>query len=168
MNIRKEAQQDLEHIYALNAAAFETDAEAELVDALRAQVDGVISLVAVEADRVVGHIMFSPVTSEYNTDAKLYGLAPMAVDPSLQKQSIGSALVKEGLKECKVQGVDAIVVLGHPNYYRRFGFKTAADFDIRCEYDVPAEVFMLLELNAGVLDDVTGMIRYHPVFAEVS
>jgi len=166
--IREESEQDMAQVFVLNQAAFETDAEAQLVDAMRAQIHGVISLVAVEGDQVLGHIMFSPVTVGGGSEVKIYGLAPMAVDPAVQKQGIGSALVKAGLEYCKSHQVEAVVVLGHSAYYPRFGFKTAADFGLDCEYEVPSEVFMAQALNPGSLNVVEGVVKYHPVFATVS
>lgn len=79
------------------------------------------------------------------------GLAPMAVAPERQRQGIGSALVRAGLDRCKEPGFGAIVVLGHPEYYPRFGFSIAKRFDIGCEYEVPDEVFMVMELQPGYL-----------------
>jgi putative acetyltransferase len=95
------------------------------------------------------------------------GLAPMAVLPARQRQGIGSALVRDGLGRCRELGYEAVVVLGHPGYYPRFGFVPASRFGIGCEYDVPAEVFMALELVPGALRGKPGTIRYHPAFAEL-
>ena len=91
----------------------------------------------------------------------------MAVRPHLQRRGIGSALVNQGLAECDRIGAGAVFVLGHPEYYPRFGFRPASRFGIGCEYDVPDEVFMALEIVAGCLDDADGVARYDPAFGEV-
>ena len=98
-------------------------------------------------------------------DILAMGLAPMAVRPPKQRQGVGAALVREGLVQCRALGCDAVVVLGHPRYYPRFGFLTASRWGLRCEYDVPDEVFMALELRARSLAGKAGVIRYHPAFA---
>lgn len=148
-------------------AAFESDAEAKLVDSLREQADPVISLVAVEHDVVVGHILFSPVTMDARPELKLMGLAPMAVTADRQRGGIGSQLVEAGLEECRRLGVDAVVVLGHPEYYPRFEFVPSTQFGFNSEYDVPDEVFMAIELRSGALAGASGQAQYHPVFASL-
>ena len=95
------------------------------------------------------------------------GLAPMAVLPGRQRQGIGSALVRSGLDECRRFGFDAVVVLGHADYYPRFGFVRASTFGLMSEYDVPDDVFLALELRLGTLGQGGGTIRYHPAFAAV-
>lgn len=154
-------------IRAVHEAAFDTPAEADLVEALAEQAEPVVSLVAEDGGSVVGHILFSPVSLSGHEELELMGLAPMAVVPDRQRHGIGSELVRAGLVECKRLEVGAVVVLGHPEYYPRFGFVPSTRFDIRSEYDVPEEVFMVLELERGYLDGRTGTIRYHPAFAEV-
>ena len=168
MRIRSERKEDVVHIRAVNLAAFETALEADLVDALRAQASPFLSLVAADGDEaaIVGHILFTPVTLEDSRDLRLMGLAPMAVLPAKQRQGVGSALVREGLAHCRSLHVDAVVVLGHADYYPRFGFAPASRFGIRSEYDVPDDVFMALELREGALQGRNGVIRYHPAFAD--
>jgi putative acetyltransferase len=165
VNIRQEqpGDGDVQAIRAVNLAAFETSTEADLVDALRQEASPRVSLVAEEAGVIVGHIMFSPVTLADATPT-LMGLAPMAVMPARQRQGIGSRLIAAGLERCGELGAAAVVVLGHADYYPRFGFAPASRFGMRCEYDVPDEVFMVRELVGGGLNGLTGTIRYHPVF----
>ena len=127
----------------------------------------VIALVAEVGATIVGHILFSPVTVEHSNKPPLVGLAPMAVAPGYQKQGIGSVLVREGLARCRAAGVEGVVVLGHAEYYPRFGFVPAQQFGLRCEYHVPADVFMALELTHGALRGVSGLVRYHAAFAAV-
>ena len=165
--IRAERQEDIPDVYAVNAAAFPTESEAKLVDSLRDTAKPLISLVADDGDALVGHIMFSPVTLDSAPDARLYGLAPMAVTPEKQNRGIGSALVESGLESCRNLGAGAVVVLGHPEYYPRFGFEKASSHGIGCEFDVPNEAFMALELAPGFLEDKQGTAIYHKLFAEV-
>lgn len=167
MQIRAERQADISSIRAVNQAAFTTSAEVDLVDALRARAQPIVSLVADEDGTIVGHIMFSPVTLLPHPDLRIMGLAPMAVVPARQRRRIGSALVQEGLERCRELGFAAVVVLGHAEYYPRFGFTPASRFSLRCEYDVPDDVFMAIELDAGTLHGRSGTIRYHAAFAEV-
>lgn len=167
MHIRPEQPEDFAAIGQVNLAAFGSAAEADIVDALRQYARPFLSLVAVEADDVVGHIAFSPVTLLPHPDLRIAGLAPMAIPPSHQRQGIGSALVRAGLVECRRLGFEAAVVLGHADYYPRFGFSTASSFGLKSEYEVPDEVFMAIELNPGALRGYSGTIRYHPAFGAI-
>ena len=167
MNIRPEQPADVAAIRAVNLAAFETGTEANLVEALRAQADPFISLVAEASGSIVGHICCTPVVLGDHPDLKVVGLAPMAVVPAEQRRGIGSQLVRASLDRCRQSGYQAVVVLGHPEYYARFGFVPASHFGIRSEYDVPDEVFMALELESGSLQGKSGTIRYHAAFANV-
>ena len=164
MLIRAEKEKDRAAVHALNASAFETPAEAGLVDKLRVQAQPIVSLVAEHAGAVIGHIFFSPVTLSGHAGLKIMGLAPMAVAPSHQRSGIGSALVRAGLERCRTLGAGAIVVLGHPLYYPRFGFAPAAHFGIGCEYDAPEEAFMVIELQPDFLKEASGTIQYHAAF----
>ena len=165
--IRSEEEKDRTAVHALNVAAFETPTEADLVDALRRQVRPLVSLVAEDDQSVVGHIMFSPVSLKRHPDAKIMGLAPMAVAPNHQRKGIGSALVQAGIEHCKRLGIGAVVVLGHTTYYPRFGFCPATFLGIGCEYDVPEGVFMTLELQPGYLQGKSGTVQYHKAFSDV-
>lgn len=165
MNIRLEQPGDKEEISNVYQEAFETDTEANLVDALRNTEVELISLVAEEYGVIIGHILFSPVTIDGNSN--IMGLAPMAVLPSRQKKGVGTQLVNEGLKACEIAGYRAVVVLGHPDYYPRFGFEPSVNFGIKSEYEVPPEVFMVKELQKNALKGLTGTVKYHPVFNEI-
>ena len=164
MQIRAEKNRDKAAVQALNRAAFGSNAEADLVDALRAQANPVISLVAVDDGAVIGHIMFSPATLSADPDARAIALGPMAVAPERQRQGIGSALVRAGLDECRRLGFQSVFVLGHPQYYPRFGFLPASRFAIASQYDVPDEVFMAMELEPGALSGRAGVMHYHKAF----
>jgi len=89
------------------------------------------------------------------------------VVPDRQRKGVGSALVRQGLMCCKDLGARAVVVVGHPEYYPRFGFAPASRYALRCEYDVPEDVFMVAELEAGALNGAYGVVRYHDAFAGV-
>lgn len=168
VTIRPERPVDIPAIRSLNMAAFPTEAEANLVDMLRANGRASLSLVAVAAGEVVGHILFSPVTLEADRGRHpTLGLAPMAVRPALQRQGVGGRLVEAGLERCKQTGVGAVVVLGHEHYYPRFGFEPASGFGVTCEYDVPDQNFMLVELIDGASEHLSGVARYQPEFGSV-
>jgi len=165
MNIRKEKDSDIEGIWKVNAEAFETEAEANLINALRDSGISYISLVSEEGEEIVGHILFTPVELiGDNSGLKLMGLAPMAVMTRLQKKGIGSQLVKAGLESCLAQGYDAVVVLGHPEYYPKFSFVPSVKFGIKSEYEVHDEAFMVLELTKGSLKGHQRIIKYHSAF----
>lgn len=165
MIIREEKKTDKETIWHINQEAFDGVEEANLVNVLRDSGCPRISLVAEMDQQVVGYILFTPVTLSGNkTDLKLIGLAPMAVAKNYQRKGIGSKLVEAGLQCCKELGYDAVVVLGHPTYYPKFGFTQAKQLGIRSEYEVPDDVFMILELTPGALKGNQGTIRYHEAF----
>ena len=166
--VRTETTDDHKSVWRVNELAFGQRNEADLVDALRANASPYISLVAVADEQVVGHIFFSPVSVESEDIVfTAMGLAPMAVLPECQNQGIGSQLVREGLKACQRLGHDIVVVLGHANYYPRFGFTPASLKGLRSEYDVPDEVFMVTELVPGALEGRRGLVKYHPEFSKV-
>ncbi len=166
--VRAETKEDHDAIHRVNELAFGRRNEADLVDALRVNAHPHISLVAVVDEKVVGHIFFSPVSVESENSAfTAIGLAPLAVLPEYQNQGIGSQLVREGLRECRRIGHDIVVVLGHPNYYPRFGFAPASLKGLRSEYDVRDEVFMAAELVPGALAGCGGLVKYHAEFAKV-
>ena len=168
ITIRAETPEDFPAVRRVNELAFEGPAEAALVDALRPASDPQVSLVAVAGGQVVGHIFFSPVAVESgDSGPPAMGLAPMAVLPEYQRRGVGSRLVREGLEECRRLGCRAVFVLGHPEYYPRFGFVPAAPRGLRSEYDVPEEAFMVAELLPGALGGMRGLVKYRPEFGDV-
>jgi len=168
MIVRPEKPEDIPAIRIVNERAFGRTAEADLVDALRRNGKAAISLVADDDGRVVGHIFFSAVTIQSReTELTGIGLAPLAVIPERQKQRIGSMLMGHGLRRCREEDHPFLVVLGHPNYYPRFGFVPASNFGIKSEYDVADEVFMVMELREGALTGCAGVAKYQPEFNEV-
>lgn len=160
-DIRDETKEDVAAIHALNAAAFPTDAEARLVDVLRANGALTLSLVAIEAGEVVGHIAFSPVVVETGGPAVHgVGLAPMAVAPSRRRQGIGGRLIAEGLRRLR-PSYPFCVVLGHVDYYPRHGFVLARTCGLRWERGHD-EAFFVQALAPGGLEGVSGVARYRP------
>ena len=164
MMIRDEEPKDRTAVRDIVSAEFDTGPEADLIDDLREQAQPLVSLVAEEGGEAVGHVMFSPVTLAGDPGAKLMGLAPLAVRYDHQGRGIGAALVRTGLDRCRALGIAAVVVLGHADYYTRFGFTPAAAFGIESEYDVPDEAFMVLELSPGALGGKSGTVKFHPAF----
>jgi putative acetyltransferase len=165
--IRPEGAGDIVAIRHVNEQAFGRADEADLVDRLRRSGKAVISLVAEADGEIVGHILFSTVLIETRAGpATCLGLAPMAVLPGHQRKGIGGRLVRAGLDRCRDTGHTRVIVLGHPDYYPRFGFEPAGRHGIVSEYDAPDEAFMVLALVDGALDGVSGTARYQPEFNE--
>ncbi len=167
--VRDEKEADFAAIREINLRAFGQGDEAALVEALRESSSFVpgLSLVAIVDDETVGHIMFtcSHIQTAHEKVPALT-LAPMAVLPEYQNQGIGSNLVKEGLNESRHLGYGIMTVLGHPEYYPRFGFIPASAVGLQCPYPVPDEAFMVLELVAGALNGISGLVVYPPEFGE--
>lgn len=148
INIRYEKSEDQELIYSLISQSFETSDEEKLVRLLHTDHQSLISLVAEADNKIVAQIILSKMTTENDSNIEIYGLAPMCVAPEYQNKGIGTKLVEAVIHEAKQNSIDAIFVLGHPNYYPKFGFKPAADYQIKCQYDVPVDVFMVLDLSS--------------------
>jgi putative acetyltransferase len=158
-------RQDWPAIATINRRAFGGDEEALLVDRLRRDGEVVVELVAARAGEAIGHILFSRLGADSLTGRPtLAALAPLAVLPEWQRQGVGSALMAAGARACRDAGVDAVVVVGHPTYYPRFGFSAPAVAAIRTPYAGPA--FMGLDLTPGTLAAVTE-VRYPAAFADL-
>jgi len=167
IRIRKEQPQDIKAIREVNKQAFGQIQEADVVDKLRDNCSDLVSLVAVMQNHVVGHILFSPATIEgKNRTVEGMGLAPMAVLPEYQRQGIGSELIRTGIAKLKTGRCPFVIVLGHAEYYPRFGFKPASHHGIRSEWEVPEGAFMILVLNESEMYSISGVARYRPEFAE--
>lgn len=164
LHIRPEREEDHAVVQRVNEEAFGGQTEAKLVNRLRVH-SRFLSLVAESDGEIVGHILFTPVTLD-DEDRGIMGLAPMAVLPGQQGKGIGSALIETGLQACREADASAVIVLGHADYYPRFGFVPASRFGVSSEYDVPDENFMALELRPGALAG-GGLIRYHHVFNDI-
>ena len=168
IQIRAEKKEDYSAVQTVNDRAFGTPEEGGIVNKLRELCPDSLSLVAVRDEKIVGHIFFSPVTMDHKgTQIVGMGLAPMSVLPELQNQGIGSMLVKEGLKRIKGTKCPFVIVVGHINYYPRFGFQPASKFGLKCQWDgVPDEAFMAIIFNEQVMAGVTGIARYRSEFDE--
>jgi putative acetyltransferase len=164
LRIRREGPHDKAAIEQVNRLAFGGDDEARLVNALREEGHLRLSLVAELDDEVIGHILFShlPIICGPATKAAL-ALAPMAVSPKCQRQGIGSQLIRRGLETCRSEGHQIVVVLGHPEFYRRFGFSHGLTRQLLSPYS-GSESFMARELVEGALEGVAGTVRYPPPF----
>jgi putative acetyltransferase len=166
--IRDEYPEDFPAVFDINTSAFETDLEARLVNILRRRARPVVSLVAERDDTLLGHIMFSPVQiDEEAAGGRTMGLAPMAVRPEAQNQGVGSKLVQAGLDACRALRTELVFVLGHPEYYPRFGFKPAADSGFHFKDPKLNDFFFVLELTKGAASGLSGEVRYHPAFDNV-
>src|SRR5881396_4400587 len=168
ITIRPEKPEDVSQVRNVNELAFGQPAEADLVERLRQACDDSLSLVA-EDDAVVGHILFTPVVIESEERRVLgMGLAPMAVLPGRQRQGIGSQLVRRGLDILHERGCPFVVVVGHPEYYPRFGFEPASTHRLTSQWDgVPDAAFMVLILDAHAMAGVSGVAKYRAEFSEV-
>jgi putative acetyltransferase len=163
--IRTELPADRQGIFAVNAAAFPTDSEAKLVEGLHTAGLPLLSLVAITAAEVVGHILFSPVVV-VNGELKTHAIAlgPLAVHPAHQRMGIGSQLTREGLRQCEGLGHQIVFVLGHPDYYSRFGFRLAAPHGLHYRNASFDPYFMFLELLPGSARGMCGEVVYHKLF----
>jgi putative acetyltransferase len=163
VTIRPEQSGDTSAVHVVHEAAFPTAAEADLVDHLRGNGKAAVSLVAVDDNRIVGHILFSPVTFDPPADVIAFGLAPMAVLQEHEKHGVGRRLVQNGLAECHAKGACLVVVLGDPTYYGRFGFERASRHGLRNEFGVE-EAFMVFMLEAKCHPEPGTMVKYAPEF----
>jgi putative acetyltransferase len=168
--IRFETPEDAWRVRRVNERAFGQPTEGNLVDRLRrACASDALSLVA-DDDGIAGHILFTPVVVDSAGRRVVgMGLAPMAVLPERQREGIGSRLVNRGLEILRERGCPFVVVVGHPEYYPRFGFEPASTHGLACQWEsVPDEAFMVVILNAEAMREVSGVARYRPEFDEVA
>ena len=167
MLIRTEAPADILVIDRLLKTTFETEAEANLVMALRENSKLTLSLVACNDEgEVVGHAMFTPVTLQ-GEDLNWQGLAPVSVREDYRKQGIAATMIREGIESLYEFGYPACVVLGDPNYYQRFGFEAAEKHHMQCLWDVPEGVFQVLAIADGELAERRGLIEYSEEFSQL-
>ncbi|AAP27308.1 MULTISPECIES: GNAT family N-acetyltransferase [Bacillus] len=125
-----------------------------------------LSIVAVD-EAIVGHIMLSKIKIEQDgTSEESLALAPVSVARGHQKKGIGGKLIVAALEKAKELGYGSVVVLGHPEYYPKFGFKKAIEWNIKAPFEVPEEVFMVIELTENALESVEGVVQYSSAFAE--
>jgi len=168
--IRPESPADIPAIFEVNYQAFAHYDEARLVDALRdAKVfNPDLSLVAVHEDRIIGHIMFPPITIDSpGASTPAVALAPLVVHPDFQCLGVGAALIEEGLKVCRILGHRIVIVIGHPGYYPRYGFLRARDNGIEAPFTVADDVFMVLPLYPDALNGIHGTVTYPAAFEAI-
>lgn len=169
IKIREETEEDAPAIRRVHELAFGQPTEANIVDKLRTTTcPKMLSLVAVQDDEVIGHILFSPVILNSDQgEVQGMGLAPMAVLPAYQRKGAGTGLVEEGLKRLRQAGCPFVIVLGHPDYYPRFGFEKASRYTISSQWNgVPGEAFMIRVFNEEVMPSGGGVVRYRDEFNE--
>lgn len=167
--IRKEEEKDYKQVYEVNKLAFQQENESILIEKIRKGENFIpdLSLVAVINNRIVGHILFSKIKIVGDSIFESIALAPMAVIPAFQKQGVGSELIKKGMAKAKELGFDSIIVLGHKDYYPKFGFERASKWNIKCPFEVPEEAFMAIELTKKALKGKAGTVKYPDEFMEV-
>jgi putative acetyltransferase len=162
LNIRPQNRgPDLAAIAGINAEVFDHGTPA--FQRLRAEADDVLSLVAERDGEVVGHVLFSPVSIDSTPPVAGMGLGELAVRQDCQRQGIGTALTEAGLAILAGRGCPFVIVVGVPEYYPRLGFEPGARHGLRCQWQVPAESFMVRVLDAAALAGVTGTARYRDV-----
>jgi putative acetyltransferase len=169
--IRPETPSDYPAITEVNDFAFGQPNEGKLVENLRKNPKFIseLSFVAEVDGKIAGHILFFPVVIklEDGKEKETISLAPLAVLPEFQRQGIGGELIREGIKACQRLGYDSVIVLGHPEYYPKFGFRQANSWGIIDPFDAPVEAFMALELKKGTLGGAAWIVEYPDEFLEV-
>lgn len=158
--IRPEQESDRDAVWSVHRAAFENGAEANLVDTLRDGGFVEVSLVAELDGRIVGHILFSSISIVTETvELAAVSLATMAVLPSRQRQGIGSQLVRAGVQNCRNRGHRIAVVLGHPDFYLRFGFSSELARRLESPFG-GGDAWMAQELVPGAVSNIRRRVRY--------
>ncbi len=167
ITVRSENPEDYDQVFKVLSDAFKQDNEGRLVEALRKSPSFVpeLSLVALLNKTIVGHVLFTKVIVKSEIkETEILSLAPVAVLSKYQNQGIGSSLIRKGLEECKRLDFGIVNVLGHPNYYPRFGFKPASQYGIKAAFEAPDDAFMIMELVPGAVKGVSGVLIYPPEF----
>jgi putative acetyltransferase len=169
MHLRTETADDYQRVFDLNYRAFgNREDESRLIERIRESADFIpeLSIVAVEDEMVIGHILLSGAKVTDGTAAhNVIALAPIAVHPDYQGKGVGGRLIEEGLSRCKALGYGLVLLIGHPSYYPKFGFTPARAFGLELkQFEVPDEVFQVYELQEGQLGDIKGELRYPEAF----
>ena len=164
IDIRAEEPGDQAAVHEVHRRAFGQRQEANIVDALRANGGVSLSLVASRQGQVIGHIVSSPIRVGTVVGA---ALGPMAVVPEAQRQGIGTELVKSGNDRLARTGCPYVVVVGHPEFYPRFGFRPASQYGVTCEWDVPDDAFMMLVIDNMQIAGAVGVAEYRSEFSTI-
>jgi putative acetyltransferase len=171
LQIRAAASGGQPEIFEIVQSAFGRDSEALLVERLQKSEAYIpeLSLVSSVENQIVGHILFTSIkiVADDGEEWKSLALAPLAVRPDWQNKGVGSGLVRRGLDMAKSLGHASAIVLGHPNYYPRFGFEPARKWGIWCPFPVSDEAFMGIELQADALKGVSGLVVYDRAFNDL-
>ena len=168
--IETETEGDYEQITRLHTIAFNGDREARLVEKLRKTPTYIpeLSLVAKYRNTIIGHILFYPIKiNTYRKKCDSLALAPISVIPSFQNRKVGSRLIKKGLMKAQKLGFKSVLVVGHPEYYPRFGFEKASKHGISAPFDVPDNALFAIELEKDGLKNCSGTIEYPSEYTEV-
>jgi putative acetyltransferase len=165
VDIREERPADIPAIREVNRLAFRQGQEGELIDSLRVNGGVLLSLVAISHGQIVGHILYTPIV----VGDRFIGaaLGPIAVHPDYQRQGIGSELIKTGNRQLEDAGCAFIIVVGHAEFYPRFGFRPARPLGITCEWEVPDDVFMVLIIDQSKTAGMSGLAQYRSEFSRV-
>jgi predicted N-acetyltransferase YhbS len=168
MKIRQEQKSDHKKVYEINKQAFDQENESKLIEKIRVGEGFVpeLSLVAELDGEIVGHILLSKIKIVGEAEYESLALGPMAVVPKLQRQGIGGKLVNTGLEIAKKLGFESVIVVGHKDYYPKFGFEKASKWGIKCPFEVPDEAFMAIELVENSLKNKAGTVVYPKEFME--
>lgn len=168
ITIRQEVKEDYKRVYEINKMAFGREVESKLIEKIRQGPNFVpeLSLVAEKDNEIVGHILFSKIKIEGESEYETLMLAPIAVIPELQKQGIGGKLIKKGIEKAIELGFDSIIVVGHKDYYPKFGFQKASKWGIKCPFEVPDGAFMAIELTKKALENKAGVVQFPEEFME--
>lgn len=171
LKFRREQDSDRTDVFHIHQDGFQRDDEARLVEKLRnnSQFNPNLSFVALMKDKIVGHILFTPMRINYPSSKSIssLALAPISILSEYQRQGIGSQLISFALNELKSQGFPSVIVLGHEEFYPRFGFVPAKKYNIRASFSLHNEdCFMALELKPDTfpLNEGDGIVQYLPEF----
>jgi predicted N-acetyltransferase YhbS len=163
IKIEAETEEDYEQITTLHSLAFNRDSEARLVEKLRRTPIYIreLSLVARYKNTVIGHILFYPIKiNSHGKKCVSLALAPISVIPRFQNRKIGTKLIREGLEKARKLGFKSVIVVGHPEYYPRFGFEKASNYGISASFHVPDNALLAIELEKDALKDCRGAVAY--------
>ena len=169
ITIEVETEDDYKQVTRLHTLAFNGDREAKLVEKLRKTPAYIpeLSLVARSGKAVIGHVLFYPIKIKTNRKkCSSLALAPVSVIPRFQNKKVGGTLIREGLRKAQKLGFKSVIVVGHPNYYPRFGFEKASKYGVRAPFNVPDNAFFAIELEKNALKNCSGTIEYPDEYAE--